>query len=208
MKLHDFKSFGTIWDKQALKQDFSEYKLKEKSKWEKRAQQVGLKFPLFESFEDFKSKIGSSKVININDYRNKIHNLTSIEDMDSLRELVSEYQYPRDIDRIIQGLESKSRIPMPIILKGDKGMIIMSGNTRQNAAYILEIPTQAVLIDLSSRVLESKEWTIQDGYREIEMIFQEVTDEYKILNIQEISPSHLPQMSRDALQRGDIYDAL
>jgi len=35
---------------------------------------------------------------------------------------VSGYVRPRDVDRIVQGIESGAKLPYPIILKGDKGM--------------------------------------------------------------------------------------
>ena len=146
------ESLQNHWEKLALKQDFDEYKLKEKSKWESRARKFGFKFPLFNSFEDFQSKIQSARVINLDEYRDDIEHLTLCNTIDDIKELVSTYQYPRDVDRIVKGLKSGSKLPMPIVLKGYRGMFIMSGNTRQNVAHVLSIPTQAVLIDLSSNI--------------------------------------------------------
>ena len=75
--------------------------------------------------------------------------MTSIKDMNQLRKLVGLYQRPRDIDRIIEGIQTGASIPMPIILKGQKGLFIMAGNTRQNVAYILGVPIEAILIDVT-----------------------------------------------------------
>jgi hypothetical protein len=73
------------------------------------------------------------------------HN-SSIEDIESM---VSSYHQPRDVKRIVQGLKNNAQIPMPIILKGSKGMWIMAGNTRQSTARVLGIDADVLLVDVS-----------------------------------------------------------
>jgi hypothetical protein len=144
-----FESFSFGWVKIAKSEDFIEYKKKEDSKWKQRAQSMGFRFPIFKDEEDFRNSINRAEVINLDEYRNKIHHMTSIKDMNQLRQLVKSYQKPRDIDRIIDGIQNGDKIPMPIILKGEGGLFIMAGNTRQNVAYILGVPVEAILIDVT-----------------------------------------------------------
>ena len=93
--------------------------------------------------------VGSSKIINLDEYRGDINNMTSIKKIDELKKLVDSYFRPRDINRIINGIKNGDKIPMPIILKGSNGLFIMSGNTRQNVAFIMGVPVEAILINVS-----------------------------------------------------------
>lgn len=147
--IRKFESFSFKWIKEAKTEDFLEYKKKETSKWLLRAQNMGFRFPIFKDEEDFKLSLKNSPVINLDDLRSEVHHMTSIKDMNQLRKLVGLYQRPRDIDRIIEGIQTGASIPMPIILKGQKGLFIMAGNTRQNVAYILGVPIEAILIDVT-----------------------------------------------------------
>lgn len=147
--IRKFESFSFNWIKEAKEEDYIEYKKKEDYKWKSRAQNMGFRFPIFKDIQDFKSSISNSPVINLDDLRSKVHHMTSIKDMNQLRKLVSSYQRPRDIDRIIEGIQTGASIPMPIILKGKNGLFIMAGNTRQNVAYILGVPIEAILIDVT-----------------------------------------------------------
>ena len=62
--------------------------------------------------------------------------------------MVSNYQNPRDVDRIVQGLQSGDPLPLPIIVKGSQGMWILAGNTRQAVTRVLGFVPEAILIDL------------------------------------------------------------
>jgi hypothetical protein len=50
----------------------------------------------------------------------------------------------------VQGYENNVPLPLPIILKGNDGLWIMAGNTRQSTARVLGIKPQALLVDISN----------------------------------------------------------
>lgn len=132
---------------QSLKDDFIEYKKKESSKWESRAQQIGARFPLFATITDFMNALNNSPIVLI-DSLQSVGNLTKNASIDSIKGMVSSYYQPRDVDRIIQGYLDNAKLPLPIILKGSKGLWIMAGNTRQSTARVLGINPKALLVDV------------------------------------------------------------
>jgi hypothetical protein len=137
-------------DNKTMEEDFIEYKKKEKSKWENRAQIYGFRFPIFNDLEHFKESLKTGKIISLNDsFADKVNNLTSLKTIESLKSMVSGYYKPRDVDRIISGIKNNDKIPMGIILKGKNGYFIMAGNTRQNTARILGIIPKMILINVS-----------------------------------------------------------
>ena len=132
----------------SVKSDFVEYKKKEESKWQDRAERIGMRFPIFDSEEQFRTDLDNAKIVSVSELdnvRNMSHN-SSIADIESM---VSSYRQPRDVKRIVQGLKNNAQIPMPIILKGSKGMWIMAGNTRQSTARVLGIDADVLLVDVS-----------------------------------------------------------
>lgn len=123
-----------------------EYNLPQRN-WKQRCKTIGAYFPLFESEDDFVKRIQTeARVITLtrNDY---VHNLTSLKSIEEIEDLVSGYAYPRDVKRIVEGLTNGAHMPMPIIIKGMKGMWILSGNTRQNVAQVLRVRCQALVLD-------------------------------------------------------------
>ena len=132
----------------SVKSDFVEYKKKEESKWKDRAERIGMRFPIFDSEEQFRTDLDNAKIVSVSELdnvRNMSHN-SSIADIENM---VSSYRQPRDVKRIVQGLKNNAQIPMPIILKGSKGMWIMAGNTRQSTARVLGIDSDVLLVDVS-----------------------------------------------------------
>jgi hypothetical protein len=133
-----------------MNEDFIEYKKKEDSKWKSRAQSMGFRFPIFSTLEEFKQDLKDSPVVVLTpSLRNKVQNLTSVNNFDDLRSMVSSYKRPRDLDRIVNGMKNGHKIPMPIILRGRRGMFIMAGNTRQNSAYILDEQIKVLMVDVN-----------------------------------------------------------
>ena len=133
---------------QSLSLDFSEYKKKESSKWASRAAQLGARFPLFDTEQDFQSALDQAEVVRIDELPYDVQNMTHNTSLDSIKHMVGTYQKPRDVDRIVQGYENNQALPLPIILKGHKGAWIMAGNTRQSTARVLGISPQALLVDV------------------------------------------------------------
>lgn len=139
-----------LLDEKTMKMDYDEYKLKEEKKWRSRSEKIGAKFPFFENFNDFKDKLKKSEIIKISDnFDKKIQNRSRTKSIEDLKDLVSSYFYPRDVDRIYNGMINGDKIPLLIIIKGNKGMWIFAGNTRLDVAGILNFTKKAILIDLS-----------------------------------------------------------
>lgn len=132
----------------SLQADYSEYKHKETTKWQRRAEQIGARWPLFDSLEHFQQALDQSPVVEI-DKLHDVQNLTRNASISGIKDMVSSYAMPRDVDRIVQGLQENKPLPLPIILKGSKGMWIMAGNTRQATSRVLGIIPRALLVDVS-----------------------------------------------------------
>lgn len=115
--------------------------------WPARCRSIGAKYPLFVDLADFISKVKSASVETL-DANSSVHNTTNMATVGAVRELVSQYQFPRDVDRILSGFTSGAKMPMPIIVRGPKGSWILSGNTRSNLAHVLKIPVKALWIDV------------------------------------------------------------
>jgi len=114
--------------------------------WDKRCKAIGAKYPLFDSEEDFVAKIKAASIEPLTSSM-RVENLTDYESIEDVKDLVSQYQFPRDVDRIVKGYEAGGSMPMPIIIRGKKGSWILSGNTRTNLAFILKIPVKAIWVD-------------------------------------------------------------
>lgn len=134
-----------------LKADFEEYKKKETRKWEHRAQMMGFRFPIFDTFQDFVAALKSAQVITLTkEHDRHVMNRSQTSSIESLKSLVGGYNMPRDVDRIVQGYQTNAAIPYPIILKGSNGEWIMAGNTRLDTAFIMGITPKALYVDVSA----------------------------------------------------------
>ena len=133
-----------------LQADFEEYKKKEDYKWKSRAANMGFRFPIFDTFQDFSSALHSAPVINLTkEHDRRVMNRSHTSSLNGLKSLVSGYNMPRDVDRIVQGYQSDAAMPYPIILKGSKGEWIMAGNTRLDTAFILGVQPKVLYVDVS-----------------------------------------------------------
>ena len=132
----------------SVKSDFVEYKKKEESKWQDRAERIGMRFPIFDSEEQFRTDLDNAKIVSVSELDN-VRNMSFNSSIEDIESMVGTYHQPRDVKRIVQGLKNNAQIPMPIILKGSKGMWIMAGNTRQSTARVLGIDADVLLVDVS-----------------------------------------------------------
>lgn len=152
MLIEDITSKQFSWvrhDLKTLRSDYEEYKVKEESKWLGRAHRMGFRFPIFDSFEQYADAIQTSPIIDVDDALwDKVVNLSKSLDLDDLTQMVKTYTVPRDVERIKRGIEQGAKLPYPVILRGDEGYHIMSGNTRLNVARLMGVKTQAILIDV------------------------------------------------------------
>jgi hypothetical protein len=122
-----------------------EYSLSSRN-WPQRCKAIGAKYPLFDSEQDFIAKIKAASVEPLTPEMD-VHNLTNLRTVEDVRDMVSGYQFPRDVDRIVKGYKEGGTMPMPIIIRGKKGSWILSGNTRSNLAFILKVPVKAIWVD-------------------------------------------------------------
>lgn len=134
---------------QSLQQDYEEYLLKQNSKWRGRAQIIGARWPLFSSLTQFSQALDQAPIVSIDDLPQGVNNLTYNDSISDIKRMVSGYNMPRDVNRIVDGIKSGATMPLPIILRGQKSMWIMAGNTRQAVSRVLGVEPQALLVDVS-----------------------------------------------------------
>lgn len=135
------------YTQESLQADFEEYKLKEYKKWEHRAQAIGARWPLFEDINQFREALDQAPIVKV-DQLGRVRNLTKNNSIREIESMVSSYTYPRDVQRILQGLKNNIPIPLPIILQGNIDKWIMAGNTRQAVSRVVGIEPQALLVDV------------------------------------------------------------
>ena len=133
----------------SLESDWREYVHKQDTKWRNRARVIGARWPMFDSMDQFRQALDQARIVNV-DELGDIENLTRNNSLADIKSMVGAYQNPRDVDRITQGLLNNVAVPLPIILRGDSGMWIMAGNTRQATARVLGITPRALLVDVTA----------------------------------------------------------
>lgn len=137
------------YTKQSIRSDFEEYKKKEERKWRSRADMIGMRFPLFETFNDFKQALDNARIVNLTPQMDhRIGHRSHTGSLESLKNLVSGYIRPRDVDRIVDGFINNAKMPMPIVLEGNTGTWIMAGNTRLDTAFILGVKPKVIWIQM------------------------------------------------------------
>jgi len=103
----------------------NEYNWEYKRHWH----QTGL-FPTKQHFSD---SVKNAEIVEITpEIDQHIGNRSHTKSIDDLKDLVSGYNYPRDVDSIVDGLHSGSPLPHPIVIKHNGNMSILSGNTRMD----------------------------------------------------------------------------
>ncbi len=153
MRLKEYINSYNNWifpDNKTIEQDFNEYKKKELSKWKRRAKYLEARFPLFNDKEHYIKELKNSPVTIITEtLDNKIDNRSQTTSIEQLKNLVSTYKKPRNVDKIIKGFQNNEKIPYPVILKSKHKYHIMSGNTRLDAAFIYNIIPKAIIINVT-----------------------------------------------------------
>ena len=134
----------------SLAADFEEYKKKEKSKWQDRAEIIGSRFPIFSDLEQFEDALKTAKIVNIDNLGN-VHNMSHNKSIASIEQMVSSYVHPRDVKRIEDGINNNVKLPLPIIIQGSKGLWILAGNTRQSVTRVLGHTPKALLINVENK---------------------------------------------------------
>tara|TARA_R110000868_G_scaffold9620_6_gene47596 strand:- start:28386 stop:28859 length:474 start_codon:yes stop_codon:yes gene_type:complete len=156
MKLFDLLQENTSFNNwtrftdASLESDFQEYKQKEQRKWQPRAEVIQVRWPLFKDIQEFRQALISAPIVDVDSLRS-VANMTKNRNIEDIKDMVSSYQLPRDVARIQQGYQENHKLPLPIIIKGQQGMWIMAGNTRQSVARVMGITPRALLVDVSAR---------------------------------------------------------
>jgi ribosomal protein S18 acetylase RimI-like enzyme len=135
---------------ESLHADWREYVHKQDAKWQSRARMIGARWPLFSSLEQFQQALDQAPIVNVDDL-GEVENLTRNHSLSDIKAMVTSYQNPRDVDRIVTGFHAQVPLPLPIILKGRSGMWIQAGNTRQATARVLGATPKALLVDVSAQ---------------------------------------------------------
>jgi hypothetical protein len=106
---------------------------------------------------DFESAIKNAQIVSLSeDDDKKVYNRSNTKNMESLVNLVSAYRsWPefRNMDTlkdmVIRFKENKP-MTMPIILKENKYFHLMSGNTKLDIAFMMNITPKALVIDINN----------------------------------------------------------
>ena len=150
MRLYETKKYQANWvvpSIEVLKEDFAEYKKKEQRKWKRRAEDICSRFPLFDDFEDFVTRVRNGKIVSLKEAE-PVYNLSYNPSIEDIKDMVSTYVRPRDVDRIIKGFETGAKMPMPLVVEGRCARWIMAGNTRVNVARVLGLPVKLIIVDV------------------------------------------------------------
>ncbi len=119
---------------------------------------------LFPTVDHFKNAVRNAKTVEVTpEMDQSIRNRSRIQSIEELKNLTSQYQFPRDVDRIVQGLKSGSALPHPIVIKRNGNMTIMSGNTRMDAAFLHGINPHVKVIDLDKGNSADKSRQLKKG---------------------------------------------
>jgi len=103
---------------------------------------------LWPDFDTFKSAVKRARKVEVSpSIDNRIEYRSKERSIEGLKDLVSGYQYPRDVDRIIKGYKKGEPVPYPMVLKKGNYMRVLGGNTRMDVAFILHINPVVLMIE-------------------------------------------------------------
>jgi len=110
-------------------------------------------------------------------------------DLDSLRVQVSRYGAPRDVDRVVAGIQAGVTLPMPLLLKRKNELLLVGGATRVAVCGIMGLPFDAVVLDA------------RDVYRhKAEFVYKEYLSELSHLGVE------MDQSIIDKIEAGQRVD--
>lgn len=127
--------------------------IKQEYEWE-YISHIKDRWPLFKNLKDFSNSVKNAKVMTLTkSIDQKVSNRSDTKNLDELKNLVSKYRFPRDVDRIVDGFKTNAKMPMPFLLRLAKDKLyIMSGNTRTDVAFILGITPKVLILDVANRI--------------------------------------------------------
>jgi len=104
----------------------------------------------FQDFNTFKKALKDAQAVTLTkDLDARVSFRSRTDSITQLKNLVSSYAYPRDVDRIVDGFKKGVALPYPIILKrADGSMRVLSGNTRLDVAFILGYTPKVLMVEV------------------------------------------------------------
>jgi len=115
---------------------------------------------LWKDGKDFVKHIKASPLEDIPDSVHKeMDYATHHRHVDDLKDMTSQYRFPRDVGSIMRGYHEHAAMPAPIVLKHtlDKKprYRVFGGNTRMAAAELHGVKRKAVVMDVTDRLRDS-----------------------------------------------------
>jgi GNAT superfamily N-acetyltransferase len=122
----------------------NEYNWEYKNRWKNSG--------LFPTANHFHDAVKNAKIVQVTpEMDENIHNRSRTESIEELKDLVSGYRFPRDVDRIVRGFQNNDAIPHPIVIKQNGRYTVMSGNTRMDAARLHGINPHVAIVDMDEQ---------------------------------------------------------
>lgn len=77
-----------------------------------------------------------------------IFNRSRMKTIPALEALVKTYQFPRDVQSIVEAITNVNPLPHPIVLQYDGRYRMLSGNTRMDVAFIYGVNPVVLVINV------------------------------------------------------------
>ena len=131
--------------------DLTDEQIKQEYEWEYISHQKHSGFNPWPTLEEFKAAVKDGDVETLTESADRnVGNRSRCEDLEDLKDLMSGYQFPRDVDRIVKGYTEGHAMPYPLILEQGSKRWVMSGNTRLDAAFIMGITPKVLVLRVPS----------------------------------------------------------
>lgn len=136
-KKHHFNNWRKPTDEEAENEYKWEYKHLRRAKGD-----------IFPTLEHWKEAIKNGEYKDLPEHEDRNMEYRShYPDIESIKDITSTYQHPRDADRIIRGYDNNDSMPAPIIFRDKRGGArVVSGNTRLDIASVMKVPKKVLEI--------------------------------------------------------------
>jgi len=105
----------------------------------------------FPTLNNFEKAVRKGKVIALSPEMDRnVSYRSRCSSIEELKNLTSSYRFPRDVDRIINGIKQGDEIPYPIILEKNGNFRVMSGNTRLDVAFLLKVVPKVLIVSVEN----------------------------------------------------------
>ena len=132
--------------------ELTDEQIKQEYEWEYLNKVVPIFGDVFEDLEEFKQAVIDAPVHTLTpELDSRVTNRSNTQSIEDLKDLVSAYQFPRDVDRIVKGYQENATIPYPLVIRHKRGLHLMAGNTRIDTAQIMGITPKVKVIDIRNK---------------------------------------------------------